>query len=250
MKQRIVLAYDGRPESSRAVAWLAAQHEADVVTLTLDLGDVAPLDGLRDLSLASGAIRAHVLEVRDEFARDIIIPAARAGSIDQWTSVAALARPLLARKLGEIARIEHATAVAYVNEPGDRTDLGELMARVDPALQVIAVANGGTDPGSDVGAKKWGSPVRVETPATVEIAFTDGMPVLINGIAMRLTELLESLATIAAEHGIGAGGHLFVSAGTVLHAAYDALGGSREGTVRLKLLDGRCQVEESATAHL
>jgi argininosuccinate synthase len=250
MKQRIVLAYDGSAETSRAIAWLGAQHEADVVTLTLDLGEPAPLDGLRDLSLASGAVRAHVLDVRDEFARDIIVPGARAGTIGDATSVAALARPLLARKLREVARIENAIAVAYVVQPGDRTDVATLMAQVDPAMPVIAVATVGPAPGREVAPTSAGPTLVLATPAQVEISFSDGMPATINGIPMRLSELLESLTTIAAEHGIGAGGHLFVPAATVLHAAYVALGSASDGTVRLKLFDGRCQVEESATAHL
>ena len=83
------------------------------------------------------------------------------------------------------------------------------------------------------------SPSGVST-AQVDISFKDNVPTTINGIGMRLPELLESLATIAVEHGIAGGEHAFGPAATVLHAAYAVLAGSRDGVVRLKLADGRC----------
>src|SRR5262252_3654588 len=67
---RVVLAYSGGLNSSVAVPWLAESEHADVVTITLDLGQHGDLEEVRDRALASGAVRAHVLDVGEEFARD------------------------------------------------------------------------------------------------------------------------------------------------------------------------------------
>jgi argininosuccinate synthase len=245
MEQRIVLAYDGRPEMSGAIASVAAQHGADVVTLTLDIGDGTGLDGIRDLSLASGAIRAHVLDVRDEFARDIIVPAARAGTLGP---LARLARPLLAKKLVDVARIEKAAAVAYVRLADDEQPLEPLVRAIDPALKVLALDGVATAPEARV--TEWRPAIGAPSGADVAISFKDGVPTTINGVSMRLPELLDSLTTIAAGHRIGREGHEFMPAMTVLHAAYRSLTPAHDGTVRLKLVDGRCHAGESATAQV
>jgi argininosuccinate synthase len=246
MKQRVVLAYDGRPETSGAIAWLGTEHDADVVTLTLDLGGGAPLDGLRDVSLGRGAIRAHVLEVHEEFARDVLIPAAQAGTF-RGRSIAALVAPLLARKLVDVARIEKASAIAYVTRDQDRDDLEAPIYRLDPAIPVIAI----TGTAADVrGSDRQRKSVPALPAAHVDISFVDSVPTAINAIAMRLPELVESLATIAAEHGIVSAEHALLPAAIVLHAAYLALAPARDGTVRLKLLNGNCHVEEGATARV
>jgi argininosuccinate synthase len=252
MKQRIVLAYDGTPEAADAIAWLARQHDADVVTLTLDLGGGAPLDGLRDLSLGRGALRAHVLDVQEEFAREIVVPAARTGAWGPGRSVPALVAPLLARKLVDVARIEKAAAVAYVPQD-DEGALVASLAVLEPDLTILPVdtAVATVGPGSHSVAssrKAVAGSSAASVPAQVDLSFADGVPTTINGIAMRLPELLESLATIATGHGLPAAEHVFMPAAAVLHAAYAALAPARTGTVRLKLSDGRCHIEESATA--
>jgi argininosuccinate synthase len=243
MKQRIVLAYDGSPEGSNAIAWLAREHDADVVTLTLDLGGGAALNGVRDLSLGRGAIRAHVLEVQEEFAREIIIPAAQAGTCGPSTPIAALVRPLLAKKLVDVARIEKATAVAYVSREDEAGPDG-LIASIDPTIPVIATEAGRHLPQVVPVRKPTSTASVITTPAHVDISFKDGMPTAINGIGMRLPELLESLATIAVEHGIPTGEHAFVPAAAVLHDGYRALVPARDGIVRLKLSHGECTVCE------
>jgi argininosuccinate synthase len=245
MKQRIVLAHDGSAESSTAISALARQHDADIVTLTLDFGGGAGLGGVRDLSLGRGAIRAHVLEVQEEFARDVVLPAAQAGAFGPGVTVGAIARPLLARKLVDVARIEKAAAVAYVATHEDDGRLEGLISVLDPGLSVIAVDGLRTQDRATPTQRK---PAATSSAAQVEISFTDKIPVMINGIGMRLPELLESLATIAAGHGITGGEHLFGPAATVLHAAYLSLGETRDGVVRLKMSDGTCAVSEHAVA--
>jgi len=74
-KKKIVLAYSGGLDTSVAIRWLQDHYEADIVTLTMDLGANASLDEARDRALTIGAIRADILDVREEFVRDYVWPA-------------------------------------------------------------------------------------------------------------------------------------------------------------------------------
>src|SRR6187401_512710 len=112
---RIVLAYSGGLETSVAIPWLAEKYRAEIVAVTLDLGQGKELEDVRDRALASGAVRAHVLDVREEFARDYVLPSLKADAVyeDRYPMGTALGRPLIARKLVEIAGIEQARAIAH-----------------------------------------------------------------------------------------------------------------------------------------
>src|SRR5205823_4592611 len=112
---RIVLAYSGGLDTSVAIRWLAEKYHAEIVTVTMDLGQGKELEEVRDRALATGAVRAHVLDVREEFARDYVVPALKADAIyeDRYPMGTALDRPLIARKLVEIAAIEQASAIAH-----------------------------------------------------------------------------------------------------------------------------------------
>src|SRR6187455_3545749 len=120
---RIVLAYSGGLETSVAIPWLAEKYGAEIVTVTMDLGQGKELDDVRDRALASGALRAHVLDGREEFARDFILPALQAGAMyeGRYPLATALGRPLIARDLVRVAKIEGATAIAHggTNEDND-----------------------------------------------------------------------------------------------------------------------------------
>ena len=110
----IVLAYSGSTNTTVAIPWLAERYDAEVVTVTLDLDQRTGLEATRDRALAAGAVRAHVVDACDEFARDFIVPALRAGAVtpDGGVLVSALAQPLIAKHLVSIARLEDAAAVA------------------------------------------------------------------------------------------------------------------------------------------
>jgi argininosuccinate synthase len=138
---RIVLAYSGGLETSAAISWLAGKYRAEVVTLTLDVGQGSALDDVRERALAIGAVRAHVLDAREELARRFVLPALQAGAIGHGGDPLAtsLSRPLIARKLVEIAHIEGAKAVAH----GDRrfgSAIDRSVRAIDPALKVIPLA--------------------------------------------------------------------------------------------------------------
>jgi argininosuccinate synthase len=139
--RRIVLAYSGESEASLAVGWLAATYGAEVVTVTLDFGQGIALEEVRDRALAGGAVRAHVLDVRDEFARDFVLPALKAGALDHEAgpTSADLARPLIGQKLVEIAAIEQADAIAYgfAGQTSHPSHIDVAARSLNPSLTVL-----------------------------------------------------------------------------------------------------------------
>jgi len=79
--ERIVLAYSGGLDTSVAIPWLKEKYNAEIIAVTMDLGQGKELEEVRDRALATGALRAHVLDLREEFARDYIVPALKADAI-------------------------------------------------------------------------------------------------------------------------------------------------------------------------
>ena len=196
--RRIVFAYSGDSAAAGAIAWLQARYSADVVTLTLDLGQGRELEPVRDRALALGAVRAHVLDVHDAFVRDYLLPALAAGALfdGDRSLVPALTRPLVAERLAEVAAIEQTNYIAHACAADDLR-VSVAARALDPGLQVIAVPRD-TSAALPVGHS---APTAAE-PALVDIAFERGVPVAINGIVMPPADLIRSLEIIARAHGI------------------------------------------------
>jgi argininosuccinate synthase len=141
--RRVVLAYDGGGEMSIAIPWVMEERgAAEVVAMIVDVGRGAALVEVRERALALGAIRCHVIDAREEFARDYVLPALHAGAFDDGSPrIATLAHRLVAKKLVDVARMEHAEAIAV---PGDRaTDTETLEALVrdlDSSREIIVPA--------------------------------------------------------------------------------------------------------------
>jgi argininosuccinate synthase len=236
--KRIVLAYSGGLETSIAIPWLAARDGAEIIAVTVDLGQGKEvLEEIRDRALATGALRAHVVDVRDAFARDYILRALKAGILGDLSPVAAsLAHPLIAQKAVEIANIEQATIVAHGDPAGGGSALDRTIRALDPTMTVLAPAGEWgmtreqqldyarerhvTLPVEFSGLGDRASAPRAVTmkagePASVDIAFERGAPVGVNGVAMPLLDLLGSLGIIAGAHG--------VTSLAALHTSHDAL---------------------------
>jgi argininosuccinate synthase len=143
---RIVIAYSGGLNASVAIRWLAesAAEPVEVVTLSLDLGQDGELEEVRDRALAIGAVRAHVLDTRDELARDYVARALKADALadDGVPLISQLATPLIAKKLVEIATIEQTAVVAH--GAADAAAVARFDAAVkslNPAVTVMAPAH-------------------------------------------------------------------------------------------------------------
>ena len=142
--KRIVLAYSGGLDTSIAIAWLAERYDAEVIAVTLDVGQGRELTDVHERALAVGAIRAHVLDVREEFARGYILPALQAGALyeDRYPLATALTRPLIAKTLVEIARMEGARTIAHGcnGKANDELRLELGVHALDPGIEVLAPA--------------------------------------------------------------------------------------------------------------
>src|SRR3954470_15877241 len=141
---RIVLAHSGGLDTSVAMPWLKEKYNAEIVAVTLDLGQGRELTQIRERAIAAGCVRCHVLDVREEFARDYILPALQAGAMyeERYPLATALGRPLIAKKLVEIAQMENATAIAHgcTGKGNDQVRIDVSARAIDPQIQVIAPA--------------------------------------------------------------------------------------------------------------
>lgn len=148
---RIVLAYSGDLDSSIAISWLADTYRADVVTVTVDVGQGGALEDVRDRALGLGAARAHVIDARESFARDFVWPALSAGAIvDGGAPLGdALVRMIVAKHLAAVATLESATAVAHASanigpSTGGLPAMDMAIRAIDPGLPVLAVTRAWT----------------------------------------------------------------------------------------------------------
>jgi argininosuccinate synthase len=139
--ERIVLAYSGGVDSTVAIRWLAEHRRAEVVALTVDLGQGRALEEVRDRALAAGAVRAHVLEVRDDFARGYIVPSLKADALleGRCPLSTALGRLMVAQKLVEMAAIEQATAIGCAGDAKGQAE-GRMLKAVralNPVMPLV-----------------------------------------------------------------------------------------------------------------
>ena len=140
--KKVVLAYSGGLDTSVAVAWLKEQYDAEVVTLTVDLGGGSLRDGVERRAMSAGASRAYVIDARERFITDYVWPHLQANALYQgaYPLATALARPLIAQLLVEVARREAADAVAHgcTGKGNDQVRFDVATHALDPGLEVVA----------------------------------------------------------------------------------------------------------------
>lgn len=141
-KQKIVLAYSGGLDTSVILAWLKNTYDAEIITFTADIGQKDELDGLEAKALKTGATKVYIDDLRDEFAKDFIYPMFQAGAMyeGQYLLGTSIARPLIAKRMVEIARAEGATAIAHgaTGKGNDQVRFELTAAALAPELEVIA----------------------------------------------------------------------------------------------------------------
>jgi len=144
MADKIVLAYSGGLDTSVAIRWLQEQYGVDIATLTMDLGGQVDLEAARQRALDIGAIRADVMDAREEFVRDYVWPALRAGAIYEgvYPLATALGRPLIAKHLVRIAQEEEALGIAHgcTGKGNDQVRFDVSAGALAPSLKVVAPA--------------------------------------------------------------------------------------------------------------
>jgi argininosuccinate synthase len=140
--KKVVLAYSGGLDTSVAVAWLREQYDVEVVTLTVNLGGGVLKEDVDRRAISAGASRAYVVDARDRFVRDFCWPHVQAGALYQgvYPLATAMARPLIAQLLVEVAHKEGADAVAHgcTGKGNDQVRFDVATHALDPSLAVIA----------------------------------------------------------------------------------------------------------------
>ncbi|MCM3215079.1 argininosuccinate synthase [Niallia taxi] len=249
---KIVLAYSGGLDTSVAIKWLQDQGY-DVVACCLDVGEGKDLKFVQEKALSVGAVQSYVIDAKEEFAQEFALVAMQAHTLyeGKYPLVSALSRPLIAKKLVEVAEKENAVAVAHgcTGKGNDQVRFEVSIQALNPNLKVLApVREWGWSREEEIEYAKeknipipinldspfsidqnlwgrsnecgiledpWAAPpeeaydltVSLEdapdTPDVIEIDFKEGVPVSIDGISYKLSDLILELNKLAGKHGVG-----------------------------------------------
>src|SRR5919201_1758694 len=218
---RVLLLYSGGLDTSVMLKWIQERYGAEIVTLTVNLGqpgeDWEVVAGkARDL----GAVEALVVDAREEFAEDYVLPAIRTNALygGGYPLFTALGRPLIAKLGVEQARLTGCDTIAHgcTGKGNDQVRLETTVATLDPELKVIAPVRewrmGREDEISY--AREHGIPVKggaedaPDEPQLLRIGFEAGRPVSLDGQSLDLVELLERCAEAGRRHGVGIVDHI------------------------------------------
>jgi len=139
---KIVLAYSGGLDTSIILRWLKENYQAEIIALCADIGQEEELEGLEAKALKTGASKYVIDDLREEFARDFVFPMMQAGAIyeGQYFLGTSIARPLIAKRMVEIAKKEKAEAIAHgaTGKGNDQVRFELTVAALAPELRVIA----------------------------------------------------------------------------------------------------------------
>lgn len=139
---KIVVAYSGGLDTSVILKWLKDTYSAEVIAFCADIGQEEELDGLEEKALNTGASKCYVDNLQEEFARDFIFPMLQAGAIyeGQYFLGTSIARPLIAKRMVDIALKEGADAIAHgaTGKGNDQIRFELTAAALAPRLEVIA----------------------------------------------------------------------------------------------------------------
>ena len=251
---KVVLAYSGGLDTSCIVPWLVENYGCEVVCFCANLGQEEELSGLEAKALASGASKLYIEDLREEFVTDYIYPTMMADAIyeREYLLGTSFARPLIAKRMVEIAELEGADAVSHgaTGKGNDQVRFELTVMALNPKLKIIAPwrewhirsredalkyaaehnvpvsatiksiysrdrnlwhlsHEGGIleDPWQEPDEEMYQLSVSPEAAPDVaeyvEIHFEQGVPKRVNGVAMGPIDILTTLNTIGARHGVG-----------------------------------------------
>lgn len=141
-KEKIVLAYSGGLDTSVAVKWLQEKYNYDVIAVALDVGEGKDLEFVKNKALDVGAIKSYVIDAKELFADEYVLPALQANLLyeGKYPLISALSRPLIAKILVDIAEKEGAVAVAHgcTGKGNDQVRFDVAFTALNPNLQIVA----------------------------------------------------------------------------------------------------------------
>jgi argininosuccinate synthase len=257
---RVLLLYSGGLDTSVMLKWIQDEYEAEVVCLTVNLGQPGEdYEVIEGKALKLGALECHVVDAREQFASEFVVPAIKANALygGGYPLFTALGRPLIAKLAVDYARSSGCDTIAHgcTGKGNDQVRIEATIATLAPELKVIAPVRswqmgreeeiayarehgipvkGGTEaapysiddnlwgrssegrwiedldhaPEDDVFQLVTRPELAPDEPETVTIEFEAGVPVGLNGERLKLVELLEATAEIAARHGVGIVDHI------------------------------------------
>jgi len=142
MAKKVVLAYSGGLDTSIVIKWLIETYNAEVIAFCADLGQGEDLNAVKEKAIKTGASKAYVEDLRDEFVKEYIFPMLRANAIYEGTYMlgTSIARPLIAKKQIEIAIRENADAVAHgaTGKGNDQVRFELTYYAIKPDIRVIS----------------------------------------------------------------------------------------------------------------
>ena len=142
MKEKVVLAYSGGLDTTAIIPWLKENFDYEVVCVCVDCGQAEELDGLEERAKACGAEKLYIENVIDEFCDEFVMPCVQAGAVyeNKYLLGTSMARPLIARKLVDIARKENATAICHgaTGKGNDQIRFELGIKALAPDLKIIA----------------------------------------------------------------------------------------------------------------
>lgn len=141
-KKKIVLAYSGGLDTSVMLKWLQEQYKSDVVSVTLDVGQGDDLKKIEEKAWKLGVLNHYTFDAKQEFAAEYVWPAIKANALymDTYPISSSLSRPLIAKKMVEVAEMEDAYAVAHgcTGKGNDQVRFDVTVRALSPKLKIIA----------------------------------------------------------------------------------------------------------------
>lgn len=142
MKKKVVLAYSGGLDTSVILKWLSVELDYDVIAVCVDVGQNENFEMVWQKALTTGAAKAYILDVKEEFVTEYLYKGIKAGAVyeDDYLLGTAFARPLIAKKLVEIAKLEGAVAIAHgaTGKGNDQVRFEAGIKALAPELKIIA----------------------------------------------------------------------------------------------------------------
>jgi len=255
--EKIVLAYSGGLDTSVLIKYLQERNNAEVITVTVDVGQGEDLKSAEQKAKKLGVLKHFSIDAKDEFVKEYIFPAIKANALyeGKYPISTSLSRPLIAKKMVEIGKKEGATGLAHgcTGRGNDQVRFDITLSSLAPEMKVIApVRDWGLTREEEIAyaktkgipvsesAKKysidasvWGRAIECglledasaeppedayewttsaekapNTPEFVTIKFEAGVPVAVNGKAMKPLELIETVNKIAGRNGVGRIDHI------------------------------------------
>ena len=173
-KQKVVLAYSGGLDTSMMLKWIQEEYDSDVISVTLDVGQGKDFTGVEEKAWKLGVLNHYTFDAKEEFAREYVYPAIKANALYMGTYPvsSSLSRPLIAKKVVEVAELEGAQAVAHgcTGKGNDQVRFDISYKALNPSLKVIApVREWKFDRNSQI---KWAEEHGVPIPVTADSPYS------------------------------------------------------------------------------